>query len=159
MKAVQVVGPGEQPRSRESARNAQALQARRCEWKDVDAVAVIVEGNFVEQCWADRVGGVNNGAVGRIPKSVSDGWHVCAVPLADGVTLRNLLGDKVTEHGKLACEIMVDTDDLFLQIGWGCRGGIERVSRRRCRKNTSSEQCLSIAAQQRCWNLVARKRL
>ncbi len=33
-----------------------------------------------------------------------------------GIALRNLLGDEVSEHRELAGEVVIDTDDFFLQV-------------------------------------------
>src|SRR5215467_6034807 len=58
--------------------------------KDVDAIAVIVEGYLVQQGGADGMRKVNNTAVRRITESVSDGRQIVAAPLGGAVRLRDL---------------------------------------------------------------------
>src|SRR5579862_6181752 len=81
----------------------------------MDAVAIIVEGRFIEQRGTDHVCGVNHGAVGRVTENVGNCWHVVAAPLRGSVGLRNLLRDPVTKHGEFRSELMVNPGNLFAQ--------------------------------------------
>ena len=65
------------------------------------------------------MGGVNHVAVGWIVERVSNRRQVVAAPLGRVVSLRNLLGDEVTEHREFVREAVIDADDLLLQIRRG----------------------------------------
>src|SRR4029077_11658382 len=70
-----------------------------------------------------------------------------------------LFGHKVTEHRKLAGEIVIDTDDLFLQIGGSVASALEGGTRSRFRENAGVDQSLRIGVQQRSRNFITGKRL
>ena len=59
---------------------------------------------------------MNDTAKRWIAKSVADGWDVVTTPLARSEGLTDLFSDEVSEHRKLVGEIVIDSDDLFLQI-------------------------------------------
>src|SRR5581483_2283382 len=76
-----------------------------------------VESHLVQQGWADRMGGMQNGAIGRISERVTHRWNVCSTPLADAKSLRNLLGNEVSEHREFAAEVVVNPYNFLRQIG------------------------------------------
>src|ERR1700733_1156648 len=61
-------------------------------------IAIIVEGNLVEQRWADYIGGVYNRAVGGIAKRVENSGDIVAAPLRGSVSLDSLVGNPVAEY-------------------------------------------------------------
>ena len=116
--AIHVVWSSEEPgvRAVVTGGERQTGQARGCVRNDVDAVPVVVEGHFVDERWADRIGGMDDGAIRRIAEVVADRRNVVSAPLAGCETLGDLFGDVVSEDGELAVEVMVDADDFFPQI-------------------------------------------
>src|SRR4029077_10986967 len=74
------------------------------------------KGSLVNQRRTDRIGSVDNGAIRRVAESVADGRNVGAAPLTDPEALRDLFGDVMAKHRKLAAEVVIDADNLFLQI-------------------------------------------
>ena len=104
-------------------------------WNDVNAVAVVVEGGFVDQSRANCVSRVDNRAVGRITEGIADCGNVGAAPLADRVTLRDLLGNVMSEDGEFVSEVVVDANDFFPQVRRSTRAAEELVSCRGFREN------------------------
>ena len=56
-----------------TARESQAGQAGGRVRHDIDAVAVVVEGGFVDERWANCIGRMDDGAIRRIAEVVADG--------------------------------------------------------------------------------------
>jgi len=75
-------------------------------------------------------------AVRRITHGVPDGGNVVAAPLRGGKALCNLLGDKVAEDRKLGAELMVNTNQLFADVG--CRSSAAKELCATCRSRENA---------------------
>ncbi len=64
----------------------------------MDPVAVVVESDFVNQRRADDVSRMDDGAVRRISKNVSNCGYVVAAPLRGAISLADLLRNPVSEN-------------------------------------------------------------
>src|SRR5665811_1027638 len=106
------VGPCEEPVEGKSARRRNQTSRN-----EVDPVTVIVERRFVQQRGADDISRMHHGAVGGVSKGIRNRRNVVATPLGRSVGLRDLLRDPVPEHRKLAAELVIDSGNLFRQVG------------------------------------------
>src|SRR5208283_3979798 len=52
-----------------------------------NAIPVVVEGNLVDERWADDIRGVDDSGVGRIAEGIGDGRHVVAAPHGGAIVL------------------------------------------------------------------------
>ena len=85
---------------------------------NVDAVAVVVERDFVQQAWVDdRACSAPRALYEGLPKRVADRGNVVTAPHRGAESLRNLFRDPVSEDGVLAVEFVIDAHDLFTNIG------------------------------------------
>ena len=113
--AVVNIGSGEDPVR--SLREARDIRCRiYALGQDGNAIAVVVEGNLVEQVWPNRVGCVHHRAVGGITERVTDGRDAVAAPHCLTVCLRGLIGNPMAEDGELVRKVMVNTSNLFLAV-------------------------------------------
>src|ERR1700722_2030281 len=119
---MEIVRAGEETRVSGvvARRNGETAEASAGERYDVDAIAVVVERDFIHEVRADRIRGVYDRAIRRVAERVANSRNVRAAPLANREALRNLLGDKVTEDRELAGEVVIDANDFFAEV---CRGG------------------------------------
>src|SRR5690348_6963603 len=97
---VQVVGSSEQPGYAPPAGLREYAR-----WRDIDPVAVEVEGSLVEQCRADGVDHSTDSAVRRVAERVADGRNVAAAPHRVHIALLDLLGNEVPENRYLVAEV------------------------------------------------------
>ena len=129
---------------------------------DMDAVAVVVESNLVEQGGTDHVRGMHDGAIGGISENIADRGDVIAAPLSGSVGLRDLLGNPVTEDRELVTEGVIDAGNLFPH-GGGRIGAARKLRLSRSisavvgREDTCGQQRLRVRVQQVGRNRVARE--
>ena len=84
-----------------------------------DAVAVIVERDFVDQRRADGVRGVNDAGVRRVAKRVSDGRNVVAAPHTGGKVLGDLFGHEVAIDRELVARRSGQCERFLRARPWG----------------------------------------
>src|SRR5271156_6851326 len=146
---------------RTSKQTVKSEVRRSCKYAlggDIDAVAVVVKGNFVEQRRADGIRGMNHGAIGGIVKDVADRGHVVVAPLRFPISLRNLLRNPVPEYGKFVGELVVDAGNFLPYISRLITTSDDLSSARGSGENTRFQQRLRIGIEQIRGNRVIRER-
>src|SRR5205085_4367348 len=115
-------------------------------WQNVDAVAVIVEGCFVDKVRADRIGRVDHSGIRRIAKGVSSRRNVVAAPHAGRDVLRNRFGNERAINRELTGGVVINAGNLFPQAVGCSHWSSEMVAIVRRRENPTK---LAAGGQQR----------
>src|SRR6185437_1423444 len=105
----------------------------------VDAVAVVVECNLVQEMRINHVRRVNDRAVRRVTEGIADGGNVVAAPLCGAESLGNLLSHKVAEYLEFIAEIVINTGDLFPYVRRNVVASDELVTTIRSGEDSSFE--------------------
>ncbi len=159
--AVQVIGSGEEAGIRRviPRRKRQAAEAGGGKRNDVDAVAVVVERDLIDESRADGVGGVDNGAVRRVAEGVAHGGDVVSAPLAIRKVLGNLFGDEVAEDRELTREVVIDPDHFLFEI-CRCAGSAEEfIAVGGLGEDAGVNQGGRVRIDHAAWNFVSREGL
>src|ERR1019366_5068393 len=124
-----------------------------------DAVAVVVEGDFIEYRGTHGIDGVDHAAVGGVAEGVGGCRNVVAAPHRGPVSLQDRLVHPMAEDPELVGEVMVDADNLLADIGRRIVAAGERGAAGWRRENAGLQQKLGVGGKQRSGDLVTGERL